>query len=63
MNERVENNRARIAPDCRERSERDEAPISAAEQPLTLAELVAQITPENCHGELDWGPPVGKEFW
>ncbi len=27
----------------------------------TLEELVAQITPENRYGELDWGPPVGKE--
>jgi antitoxin MazE len=29
----------------------------------TLEELVAQITPENCHGEIDWGPAVGKEIW
>ncbi len=29
----------------------------------TLEELVAQITPENRHGEIDWGPPVGKEVW
>lgn len=29
----------------------------------TLEELVAQITPENRHGEVDWGPPVGKEIW
>ena len=29
----------------------------------TLAELVDQITPENMHGETDWGPPVGKEIW
>lgn len=28
----------------------------------TLEELVAQITPENRHKELDWGPPVGKEI-
>lgn len=30
---------------------------------LTLETLVAGITPENRHGELDWGPPVGKEVW
>jgi antitoxin MazE len=30
----------------------------------TLEELVAGITPENCHEEWDVGPPVGKErFW
>ena len=27
----------------------------------TLDELLAGITPENCHGELDWGNPV--EQW
>ncbi len=30
---------------------------------LTLAELVAKITPENRHGEVDWGPPMGNEVW
>ena len=30
---------------------------------FTLEELVAQITPENRHEEIDWGPPVGKEVW
>lgn len=29
----------------------------------TLEELVAQITEENRHDEVDWGPPVGNEFW
>ena len=29
----------------------------------TIDELVAQITPENRHGEIDLGPPVGKEVW
>jgi antitoxin MazE len=29
----------------------------------TLEELVAQITPENVHGDTDWGPPVGRESW
>jgi antitoxin MazE len=28
----------------------------------TLEELVAQITPENRHGETDWGADVGKEI-
>jgi len=25
--------------------------------------MLATITPENLHGEIDWGPPVGKEIW
>jgi len=29
----------------------------------TLEELVDGITPENRHGETDWGNPVGKEAW
>jgi antitoxin MazE len=29
----------------------------------TLDELLKQITPENIHGETDWGPPVGNEVW
>ena len=29
----------------------------------TLDELLAGITPENCHGELDWGNPIGQEEW
>jgi antitoxin MazE len=28
-----------------------------------LEELVAGITPQNRHGETDWGEPVGKESW
>ncbi len=30
---------------------------------LTLESLVAQITRENQHHELDWGKPVGREVW
>ena len=29
----------------------------------TLEQLVAGITPENRHGEVDWGKPVGHEVW
>ena len=29
----------------------------------SLVELVNQITPENVHGETDWGRPVGREIW
>lgn len=37
--------------------------IPIKESKCTLEELVAQITPENRHSEIDWGPPVGKEVW
>lgn len=42
--------------------------VSATIQPskrkkATLDELVAAITPENRHEEVDWGEPVGKEVW
>jgi antitoxin MazE len=36
--------------------------LRPAERIPTLEELVAQITPENRHKEVDWGPPVGKEI-
>lgn len=29
----------------------------------TLEELMAQITPENQHDEVDWGKPEGNEVW
>jgi antitoxin MazE len=29
----------------------------------TLEELLAEVRPSNLHGEIDWGPPVGKEIW
>jgi antitoxin MazE len=29
----------------------------------TLEQLVAGISPENRHSELEWGPPVGSEVW
>jgi antitoxin MazE len=29
----------------------------------TLEELLEQITPENLHGETDWGPATGRESW
>ena len=35
---------------------------SVRKQP-TLAELVRRITPENRHGETDWGEAVGNEVW
>jgi len=34
----------------------------AGPQPITLEWLVAGITPDNLHEEIDFGPPVGREF-
>ncbi len=28
-----------------------------------LDQLLAQVTPENRHDEVDWGRPQGKEVW
>lgn len=30
---------------------------------VTLEWLLDGMTPDNLHGETDWGPPVGKEIW
>ena len=30
---------------------------------LTLKEVLKGFTPDNQPGEVDWGPPVGKEVW
>lgn len=30
---------------------------------LSLAKLVAEITPANLHKPADWGEPVGREVW
>ena len=38
-------------------------PVARSRPVYDLDELVSQITPENVHGETDWGPPVGKEVW
>lgn len=37
------------------------API--AEAGFTLDELLAGVTPENLHGEIDTGEAVGNEVW
>ena len=29
----------------------------------TLEELLAQVSEENRHDEVDWGPPMGNEVW
>jgi antitoxin MazE len=33
------------------------------EREYSLAELVAGITPENLHAQIDTGSPVGEEVW
>ena len=30
---------------------------------LVLEDLLAKISPENVHEEVDWGKPRGKEAW
>jgi antitoxin MazE len=36
-------------------------PIAGPE--LTLEELLAQVTEDNLHGEVDTGPTMGNEVW
>ena len=38
--------------------------LSPVKKPgYTLDELLAQITLENLHDEIDFGKPIGKEVW
>ena len=30
---------------------------------FALESLMEAVTPENRHGEIDWGSPVGREVW
>jgi antitoxin MazE len=39
------------------------ASIAPVETGPTLEEMLAQVTDENRHELIDWGPPVGKEVW
>jgi antitoxin MazE len=34
-----------------------------AESAYDLHKLLAGVTDENLHGELGWGPAVGREAW
>jgi len=43
-------------------SVRADEQVSSPDNP-SLEEMLAGITPENMHGEVDWGAPVGKEVW
>jgi antitoxin MazE len=33
------------------------------ENEISLDEMLAQVTPDNLHGEIDTGSSVGKEIW
>lgn len=37
--------------------------VRSAQPTYTLRELLVKVTPENRHGETDWGPPQGREQW
>jgi antitoxin MazE len=37
--------------------------VAAPTEAPSLAELLAGITDDNLHAEVDVGPPVGKEGW
>jgi len=38
--------------------------LSPVKKPkYTLDELLAQVTPESLHDEIDFGAPLGKEEW
>lgn len=37
--------------------------LKPVKKEVTLEELLAQCTPENRHEEIDFGGPVGREFW
>ena len=46
------------------REENGRVVIEKARRPeIDLQELIDGITTENRHEEMDWGSPVGKEFW
>jgi antitoxin MazE len=34
-----------------------------SQPPYSLEELLAQVTDENLHAEIDTGLPVGREIW
>jgi antitoxin component of MazEF toxin-antitoxin module len=36
---------------------------SGSDRKPTLEELVRAVTAQNRHPEIDWGQPVGKEYW
>ena len=51
------------APSPAKRTRTEEPRIRVRKPDYTLEDLLAQITEENRHEEIDFGPPVGKEVW
>lgn len=51
------------APSPAKRTRTEEPRIRVRKPDYTLKDLLAQITEENRHEEIDFGPPVGKEVW
>ena len=41
----------------------DKLIVQRARRRPTLDELLAKVTPDNIHEEVNWGPPRGKEAW
>jgi antitoxin MazE len=37
--------------------------VTPIQKKKTLEEMLEGVTPENTHGEIDFGRPVGKEIW
>lgn len=37
--------------------------LPVTEPAMTLEQLLAGVTEENRHREVDWGPAIGKEAW
>lgn len=40
---------------------RDGSLVMTPDREETLADLLDRVTPENCHGEFDWGADIGLE--
>lgn len=45
------------------KTEENKIILKPIEKVPTLQELMAQITEENQHNEIDFGKPEGKEIW
>jgi len=43
--------------------DRGHVDVSSTDQELNLEDLIAGVTKENRHLEIDFGAPVGKEKW
>jgi antitoxin MazE len=55
-----------LRPDTRLEIHQEQGKIALTplhEPKVSLDELLEQITPENLHGEIDWGAPTGNEAW